>query len=311
MNSKTKNLRVAVADLFNEIAKDHNQPVFNENDQSNDRIENITNIIYAEILNLESFIQSSGALVNFTALEKMAVYIADTAHGFVQFPGKGQKLQEEFAELLEVLPTGDSSIDMPRVTDELADVLYVILHISNSFGLSAHTLLTHATHKTFMRMGNPNYGRNAKTVNTQQDMKRDKKIKNPNIEQTQYTFLNTVLVQIDEEFYLIDKETDIPFNYIGMVVYANGGGDGKLKYWIAPYRKASSGAKYIILASTKDLYLENILPLQSVKIILPNAGKHGIKTALQNTGDNTMLQSPPADYVPAHIVDMINPTYLQ
>lgn len=97
----------------------------------------------------------------FETIEEIAVYMADTVLE-TDIPGRVQKLEEEFAELMAELigPDGNFLIkDSDRVIKEMGDVLFVLLHLANKLGTNGTELLHYATNKMFNRIINPNFER--------------------------------------------------------------------------------------------------------------------------------------------------------
>lgn len=110
---------------------------------------------------------------DFNTLEKVMCNMADSFYQPVEFPMYTQKLEKEFAELMEQLSKdgplaknkawheikGSTFDNVLEIKDELADVLVFLLRISNSFKISGTDLLHHAMSKMVKRIGDENYNR--------------------------------------------------------------------------------------------------------------------------------------------------------
>lgn len=110
---------------------------------------------------------------DFNTLEKVMCNMADSFYQKVEFPLYIQKLEKEFAELMEQLnieadldakiawfyAKGKTFDNLPEIKDELADVLCFLLRISNTFKISGTELLHHAMSKMVRRIGDENYNR--------------------------------------------------------------------------------------------------------------------------------------------------------
>lgn len=110
---------------------------------------------------------------DFEAIEKIAISMANTVWPDAPMSKRVDKLEEEFAELMQQLTqinlealknrieTGTMFPAMQdeanKLKDEFGDVLFVLLHLSSMFGWSAKDLLHPTGMKVFGRVYDPNY----------------------------------------------------------------------------------------------------------------------------------------------------------
>lgn len=101
---------------------------------------------------------------DFEALYKVAMSMADTCIGEVGIEKRFEKLHEEFQELIEAFSDANSKETLQEhnyafnhVKDELADLLFVLLHIGHKLNISPFQLLHQASSKMLSRMNDPNY----------------------------------------------------------------------------------------------------------------------------------------------------------
>lgn len=117
---------------------------------------------------------------SFETLYAIAMKMADECIGQKTMTARYQKLDEEFQELREELlkpwlkfgseelrnskstrhlHTGEESLiaNVDEIESELADVLFVLLHIAHKFKITPFTLLHKASSKMLARMNDVNY----------------------------------------------------------------------------------------------------------------------------------------------------------
>lgn len=120
---------------------------------------------------------------SFEALYTIAMSMADTCITHQDFKDRMSKLEEEYQELVEAysegglgvpktkrfihsenskepvvfLTSGEKPEALSMFVKELADVLFVLLHIGKQVGQTPHSLLHMAATKMLARMNDPNY----------------------------------------------------------------------------------------------------------------------------------------------------------
>lgn len=92
---------------------------------------------------------------DFSILEKVLCNMADNLYQPVEFPLYVEKLEKEFAELMQEFEKPLWGVD--RVKDEMADVLVFLLRISNKMDISGKDLILHAMTKMLKRVSDTNY----------------------------------------------------------------------------------------------------------------------------------------------------------
>lgn len=99
----------------------------------------------------------------FEALYKISMKMADECIGHKEMELRFAKLEEEYQELIAEYDTflkaekADYIATGKRIHDEMADVLFVLLHIGHKLGFSAFDLLHTASSKMLSRMNDKNY----------------------------------------------------------------------------------------------------------------------------------------------------------
>jgi NTP pyrophosphatase (non-canonical NTP hydrolase) len=95
------------------------------------------------------------ALHDIDALAAIGIHISNKAIGPVVMPDYSRKLGEESKELLAAIAGGN----LVEITDEIADVLFVLSKIAGYYNLPLYGLLHAAINKTFNRMANAEFKR--------------------------------------------------------------------------------------------------------------------------------------------------------
>lgn len=102
---------------------------------------------------------------SFETLYAISMNMADECIGNKTIDARFSKLEEEYQELIAEfgkkqftsISNGERLYQHERITSELSDVLFVLLHIGHKLDISATELLHMAALKMLKRMNDPNY----------------------------------------------------------------------------------------------------------------------------------------------------------